>query len=84
MSGCRLLRQVSFLGYFAGCVDHNNMPVVSGDSKEEEGGWRSMFRPGPEPVRARVLMVDYVNKVRNACTTTVHMTCHFVLAWAEM
>lgn len=57
-------RQVSFLGYFAGCVDHNNMPVVSGDSKEEEGGWRSLFRPGPEPVRARVLMVDYVNKVR--------------------
>lgn len=55
--------QVSFLGYFAGCVDHNNMPVVSGDSKEEDGGWRSLFRPGPEPVRARVLMIDYVNKV---------------------
>ncbi len=54
--------QVSFLGYFAGCVDHNNMPVVSGDGKEEAQGWRPLFRPGPEPVRARVLLVDYVNK----------------------
>lgn len=54
--------QVSFLGYFAGCVDHNNMPVVSGDSKDEATGWRPLFRPGPEPVRARVLLVDYVNK----------------------
>lgn len=55
--------QVSFLGYFAGCVDHNHMPVVSGDAKEEVKGWRPLFRPGPEPVRARVLLVDYVNKV---------------------
>lgn len=54
--------QVSFLGYFAGCVDHNNMPVVSGDGKDEPKGWRPLFRPGPEPVRARVLLVDYVNK----------------------
>ncbi|CAM9531056.1 unnamed protein product, partial [Hapterophycus canaliculatus] len=53
---------VSFLGYFAGCVDHNNMPVVSGDGKDETKGWRPLFRPGPEPVRARVLLVDYVNK----------------------
>ena len=58
----RLIRQVSFLGYFAGCVDHNHMPVVSGDGKEEAKGWRPLFRPGPEPVRARVLLVDYVNK----------------------
>lgn len=54
--------QVSFLGYFAGCVDHNNMPVVSGDGKDESKAWRPLFRPGPEPVRARVLLVDYVNK----------------------
>ncbi|CAM9794523.1 unnamed protein product, partial [Ectocarpus sp. 8 AP-2014] len=53
---------VSFLGYFAGCVDHNNMPLVSGDGKDEPKGWRPLFRPGPEPVRARVLLVDYVNK----------------------
>eukprot|EP00903_Cladosiphon_okamuranus_P010099 g9564.t2 len=53
---------VSFLGFFAGCVDHNHMPVVSGDGKEEAKGWRPLFRPGPEPVRARVLLVDYVNK----------------------
>lgn len=50
------------MGYFAGCVDHNHMPVVSGDGKEEPKGWRPLFRPGPEPVRARVLLVDYVNK----------------------
>lgn len=56
--------QVSFLGYFAGCVDHNNMPVVSSDDKEEAQGWRRLFKPGPEPVRARVLVVDYINKVR--------------------
>ncbi|CAM9504306.1 unnamed protein product, partial [Ectocarpus fasciculatus] len=53
---------VSFLGYFAGCVDHNNMPLVSGDGKEDSKGWRPLYRPGPEPVRARVLLVDYVNK----------------------
>ncbi|CAM9284587.1 unnamed protein product, partial [Ectocarpus sp. 12 AP-2014] len=53
---------VSFLGYFVGCVDHNNMPLVSGDGKDEPKGWRPLFRPGPEPVRARVLLVDYVNK----------------------
>lgn len=38
------------------------MPVVSGDSKDDKNGWRSRLRPGPEPVRARVLLVDYVNK----------------------
>lgn len=58
-----ILFQVSFLGYFAGCVDHNNMPVVSGDSKDDKSGWRSLFRPGPEPIRARVILVDYVKKV---------------------
>lgn len=58
--------QVTFLGYFAGCVDHNNMPVVSGDDKEEAQGWRRLFKPGPEPVQARVLVVDHVNKVSDA------------------
>lgn len=63
---CCLIRfflKVTFLGYFAGCVDHNNMSVVSGDGKDEDLGWRALYRPGPEPVRARVLLVDYVNKV---------------------
>lgn len=56
--------KVTFLGYFAGCVDHNNMSVVSGDGKDDDLGWRALYRPGPEPVRARVLLVDYVNKVQ--------------------
>ena len=55
--------QVGFLGYFTGCVDHNNMPIVSGDSKDEVGGWRSLFAGGNKTVRARVLIVDYPNKV---------------------
>lgn len=38
------------------------MPVVSGDGKDDASGWRPLFRPGPEPVRARVVLVDYVNK----------------------
>lgn len=59
-----LFSKVTFLGYFAGCVDHNNMSVVSGDGKDEDLGWRVLYRPGPEPVRARVLLVDYVNKVQ--------------------
>lgn len=59
------------------------MPVVSGDGKEEETGWRTMFKAGPEPVRARLLMVDYNNKVRHGRVMFVTV-CFFCEAYAEM
>ncbi|CAM9127824.1 unnamed protein product [Choristocarpus tenellus] len=52
---------VNFLGYFAGCVDHNNVPVISGDTTDQ-GEWKSMYSQGMS-VKARVLLVDYPNKI---------------------
>lgn len=64
-----LMLQVSFLGSFAGCVDHNNMPVLWKDDKSENAGWRRLFKSRTGSVRARIVMVDYPNKVDG---TTVH------------
>lgn len=71
------MAKVTFLDYFSGCVDHDNMPVVSTDCKDDPRGWRALVEAEPKS-KARVLMVNYALKV-----SLVRGRSHIYPRWLE-